>query len=356
MRRRRRPSQDITFSFDSFLDIVANVVGIIIRLILVVWVGARSYSSVQSLHLPAEPAPAAAPALPPLPPDPLQDEIARHRRELEEAQARLLEQMRQLQATQAQRATTEVELAALAARRRLLDEEKNALVQTTTARYHDAQAAALSLEELRQRSQRLAEEIRALEKLPPLRKTHHYRTPISRPVHSEELLFECKGGRVAFIDIAALIGEVRRGLEDRAERLKTSWQISDIAGPVGPFRLRYVLERERGMLDAALGGLTPEANATFRYGLSEWVVEPVALERGEPADRALAAGSEFRQIVDVLDPQQSVVTFWVYPDSFAAFRRLRDYLYDRDIVVAGRPLPDGVPIASSRRGSASRGQ
>ena len=40
MLRRRRRSREIPFSFDSFLDVVANVVGIIIRLILVVWVGA----------------------------------------------------------------------------------------------------------------------------------------------------------------------------------------------------------------------------------------------------------------------------------------------------------------------------
>src|ERR1700740_2756797 len=45
MLRRRRRTREIPFSFDSFLDVVANVVGIIIRLILVVWVGARSYSS-----------------------------------------------------------------------------------------------------------------------------------------------------------------------------------------------------------------------------------------------------------------------------------------------------------------------
>ena len=54
--------------------------------------------------------------------------------------------------------------------------------------------------------------------------------------------------------------------------------------------------------------------------------------------------------------QQTAVTFWVYPDSFDLFRRLRDLLYERDVVVAGRPLPDGVPIASSRRGTVSRGQ
>ena len=35
----RRPQREIAFSFDSFLDVVANVVGIILRLILVAWVG-----------------------------------------------------------------------------------------------------------------------------------------------------------------------------------------------------------------------------------------------------------------------------------------------------------------------------
>ena len=46
----------------------------------------------------------------------------------------------------------------------------------------------------------------------------------------------------------------------------------------------------------------------------------------------------------------------ITPGIFDLFRRLRDYLAERDVVVAGRPLPDGVPIASSRRGTASRGQ
>jgi hypothetical protein len=41
----------------------------------------------------------------------------------------------------------------------------------------------------------------------------------------------------------------------------------------------------------------------------------------------------------------------------ARFRSSRDYLYERDIVVAGRPLPDGVPIRlSTHSGTASRGQ
>src|SRR5437879_4137642 len=94
MIRRRRRTREIPFSFDSFLDIVANVVGIIIRLILVVWVGARSYSSLQNAvptAASAEKTEAQAPA------DPLQQELASHRQELDRAQQKLLAQLRQLQ-------------------------------------------------------------------------------------------------------------------------------------------------------------------------------------------------------------------------------------------------------------------
>lgn len=40
MIRRRRPPREVPFSLDCFLDVITNVVGIIIRLILVAWVGA----------------------------------------------------------------------------------------------------------------------------------------------------------------------------------------------------------------------------------------------------------------------------------------------------------------------------
>src|SRR5205823_2470811 len=116
MIRRRRPTREIPFSFDSFLDIVANVVGIIIRLILVVWVSARSYSSLQHALQPAAPAPPDA-ALVPLPADPLEREIAQRRRELEKVQERLLEQLRRLQQVEETEAAAEQELTVLASHR-----------------------------------------------------------------------------------------------------------------------------------------------------------------------------------------------------------------------------------------------
>lgn len=353
MIRRRRPTREIPFSFDSFLDIVANVVGIIIRLILVVWVGARSYSSLQHV-LRQEPPPETAAAEPRAQDDPLHDEIARHRRELEQVQARLLEQLRQLGQAQDAQARVENDLNRLSLQGAELEREQAAAHRATDAKRQEAQLADWSLAELGRRCRELTGAIRELEKLPPPRKTLRYRTPVSRPVQAEELLFECKAGRVTFLDIAALLAEVRQTFDDKSQLLKTQWQVRDVAGPVGAFRLNYLVERDRGAFDGP-SSAAPDGGS-YRYGLSAWEAVPVMSVRGEPGDAALADGSEFRRVIDGIDTQLTVVTFWVYPDSFALYRRLRDFLYERDVVVAGRPLPDGLPIASSRRGSVSRGQ
>src|SRR5205823_532031 len=116
MIRRRRPAREIAFSFDSFLDVVANVVGIIIRLILVVWVSARSYSSLQTAQKSAVPRPETnAPAAELH--DPLEQELARHRELLAQSQARLLEQLRQLQWVQKSQDDVKGQLTALSSRR-----------------------------------------------------------------------------------------------------------------------------------------------------------------------------------------------------------------------------------------------
>jgi len=360
MYRRRRPKREIAFSFDSFLDVVANVCGIIIRLILVVWVGARSYHALNAKQA-IEAAPLAAlasaskstAAEPPQVADPLEPELQRHREELAKQQERLLAQLRQCQLLETSNAQTTQQLAALTASEQAGEQERGQLERLAAERAGATQSARLSLADLEKRSQLLANELRDLEKLPPLKKTLRYRTPVSRPVHSEELHFECQDGRVCFIDLQAFLIEIRRGLDDKAELLKTRWEVDGTAGPVGAYRLRYTLERERGLLD---GGGQPGGGGSFRYNLAGWVVEPIVPIRGETATVALAPGGEFRRLIDAIDPDQTVVTMWVYPDSFALYRQLRDFLHERNIEVAGRPLPPGVPIASSRRGSASRGQ
>ncbi len=117
--------------------------------------------------------------------------------------------------------------------------------------------------------------------------------------------------------------------------------------------MRYLLEREHGRLDPPGGAPLPENQFSYSIG---WVAEPLNGDRGETGDAAMAANSDFRRVVDGLDPKVTAVTIWVYADSFPLYRRLRDYLHERDFVVAGRPLLEGMSIGSSRHGTASRGQ
>jgi hypothetical protein len=354
MRRRRRPQREIPFSFDSFLDVVANVVGIILRLILVAWVGARSYH----VFVPPASPPATAPpadAIEPTPPrDPLADALERQKRELAEAQQRLLDQMRQWDQAKQQRADAEKELAGAAARVQSLQAERAAAQRTAADQGKDVRQAALSLPEIQGRVQQVNAEIDALKKLPPPPKhALRYQTPVSQPLQTEELFFECKGGRVALIDVGAMLEQMHRDRDAKAKQLATQWEVDGVTDAVGPFRMRYSLERERGPVDGPNGAPLPETQ--FSYAVA-WMIEPVDERRGETEQAALAAGSDFHKVVDALDPKVTAVTFWVYEDSFPLYRRLRDALHERDFMVAGRPLLDGMPIGSSRRGTASRGQ
>jgi len=337
MIRRRRKSREIEFSFDSFLDVVANVVGIILRLILVAWVGARSYKAVAPSVLPALTKEEIAEL--PDPKDPLAPELERQRRELADAQSHLLEQLKEWQKLRQDSTLTAEELARLAAQVLEVDTERQNIESKNK---QDAQAvrnAALSLEEIRERSKRVVTEIEALRKAPPSKQTLRYRTPVSHPLQTEELLFECHGGRIAFIDCGKFLTEIDRAFRD-GDKLRGANQYSGVTEQVGPFRMHYTVEIDSYTSKAALS----------------WEIEPVAFVRGETVEQALAPGSEFRRVIDSIEPASTAVTLCVYPDSFPLYRKLRDYMHERDIVVAGRPLPEGASIAASRNGTASRGQ
>ncbi|HTU20623.1 MAG TPA: hypothetical protein VMG10_21360 [Gemmataceae bacterium] len=340
MIRRRRKTREIEFSFDSFLDVVANVVGIILRLILVAWVGARSYKAV----VPTTPSPTLTReeiAELPDPKDPLAPELERQRRELAEAQSRLLEQLKEWRKLRQDSTLTAEELSRLTAHVKEVDTDRKNVEEKAGKGAQAARNAVLSLQEIRERGKHVVEEIESLRKLPPLKQTLRYRTPVSHPLQSEELLFECRHDRVVLIDIGGFLEEVQTTLNDRgAELLRDTGRYSNVTKAIGPFRLRYTLE-----MDALTS--KPECS---------WEVEPVDVVRGETLEKALAPGSDFRRVIDGIEPNITAVTLCVYPDSFPLYRKLRDYMHERDIVVAGRPLPEGASIAASRHGTASRGQ
>jgi hypothetical protein len=174
-------------------------------------------------------------------------------------------------------------------------------------------------------------------------------------VTTDEIFFECQYGRVSYLDLPGFMKEIEDSLSTREEQLRTQFSVEDRTKAIGAFRVRYSIVRRKTMAENLGESGSPTSRVYFGYGLGRFTVEPAAPIRGETLQQAIVPTSEFRQLVDGLDAQ-TVVTFWVYPDSFALFRRLRDYLHERGLEVAARPLPPGESIGGSPTGSRSRGQ
>jgi hypothetical protein len=354
---RRRGHSEPAFGSDSFLDVIANLVGIV--LIIIVLVGARIRSLPEwfvPTHKLAE-QPQATLQAPEVDTTQEEQEIAQARAAIAALQQRLAENLRRNEEFERQRqtlrATQQEQQAQQASTRQELAQQRANHLEL------QAQISKTELDQrpLRERVADLDRRIKGLETRPPERRQLRYHLPVSKPLGAGELFFECRQGRVSFIDLQSLLDEVRRVLPEKAKDLGGQWELTDEAGPIGAFKLRYTLARQRyGPLDQTFVALPPVESRGFGYGLDSWEVVPVWAARGEALQDALTPGSRFREVVDASDPQVAALTFFVYPDSFDQFRSLREHLHDRGFVVAGRPLLMEAPIAGSRQGSISRGQ
>lgn len=359
MRKRRRPSKEIHFSFDSFLDVVANVVGIIIRLILVAWVGARTY---QGIQIPNEIAPRPALSIPGQSHTPETIGMAQANLDKLQKDRDSIQASNQLKTGLLAKEKTDLGQVTQKTNdlQKGLEQIQNSLDLTDQISRDleiKGKAQKSNRDELLKRTTNLENAIKELKAKKGPATVIKYQTPISRALQAEEMIFECRNGKIMAVDIGAMMEEISDRMQELGEKLRTQWEVEETTRTHGPFKLRYTLERERTAIELANPNLPPNDRTNFRFALTGWVLEPLDQDRGETLDEALSPNSEFLKIVLGLDPSQTAVTFCVYPDSFPLYRRLRDLLHEKNIVVAGRPLVKEAPIAmSTRKGTASRGQ
>ncbi|MCR4412938.1 MAG: hypothetical protein NUV77_11015 [Thermoguttaceae bacterium] len=334
----RRATEEMSpAGHDSFLDIVTNMVGILIILVMVV--GMRIRNAPVEIKL-DEAAQAEAAAL-------AQDEATE--RSMREDVLKTVEETRRLQAEtglrDAQRLVLAREVAQwedrLAKRRSQLDAEARDAFDLRRA----VAAARTTLDELetaRVRAEATPDRPEIIKNRP---------TPLSKPVDGPELHFQLRGGRIALVPVEPLLRlaqeDMRKKLHDFARHPDLS-ESANVVGPEGGFRFRYAVER----FDELVRG--PEGTAR-REGIRmvRWTVMPASSDLGEPVDAALAEGSQFRRALGAHDPSRTTVTLWVYEDSFESFRKVRDELHRLGYLCAGRPLPGGVLISGSIDGTKS---
>ncbi len=389
---RRDVSPETFFGSDSFLDIVANMVGILI--ILIVIAGLRVSRAPVALprdtadangvppgiqvdlpadgfapettapQVPDEPAdnvaesdraPALAesavapgPQLPPAPPEPPPELVARagELRALIVETTAAIERSQQNDVRQGEDgAAKQQELTALLAD---VERERVAL-QTEQRRAADAGAA---LDDAKRRLAAATAELEAAQAAPARTQVLKHRvTAIGHVVDGDEVHFRIEGNRVSVVPIDALARELKARVENNRDALLKLQRYEGTIGPTEGYRMHYLIERRHvSVLEELRYG-----RGFVRMGVAFWELEPQPGAVTESADEAFARGSRFRQALDSASPT-ATLTLWVYPDSFELCRRLTEHVRSAGFEVASRPLPFGVPIAGSPDGSKSVAQ
>ena len=324
---------------DSFLDIVANLVGILIILIMVI--GAQATDAMVE----AEPRDETAEDEPLVDVQAAQRAVAsveedihalddKWKREQLEIAYRRKERDKFLQLATALQDALQNERQHLDAgqQQRLLDERK---LMAARAELQDLAANRNSLEQA----------------MPQQQVIEHLPTPMATTVFGKELHFRLLHGRLTFVPWDALIEMLKNEAPNHVWKLKDAPQITESLGPIGGFRMKYSLKRNEHV--AHVGGMVARQR---RIELDRFVLLPVSDDMGQPLTDALRDGSNFLERLSGHDPNRTTVTVWVYPDSFNEFRALKAELFRRGYLAAGRPMPAGHPIGGSPDGSRSAAQ
>jgi len=186
---------------------------------------------------------------------------------------------------------------------------------------------------------------------PHVEKIEHKMTPISHEVNGKEVHFRLYNGRIAYVPIEELIERLRTQMNRQKNWIMKFHRHVGQVGPVDGFRMKYVMERKRlSALDELHHG-----PGLVRITLSEWQILPDSDLESESIEEALQPSSAYVRALRLAD-SDATLTFWVYPDSYEAFRKLQKLAHSKQFVVAARPLPFGVSIAGSPLGSRSAGQ
>ncbi|HJT33143.1 MAG TPA: hypothetical protein VJ783_13960 [Pirellulales bacterium] len=309
---------------DSFLDVVTNIVGILIILVMVVGIRIKNLPAQAAVDQDAAKAEVTA--------------LAREAESLERDMLGLEDQVRSVTFTAQARFQERGTLAyLLAEHEREINEVKKSLdAQTRTA--FDMQRALSAAEHEANRLEQAKTQASQIKKRKPIQ-IKSYPTPISHTVYGNEVYFQLSGGRLTFVPFEDLNGLTRDDAVDKYSRDPTADVIEGEVGPRQGFRAQYVILRE--------------ANGA---AYEEIVLLPVAENLGEPIEEAFKESSQFRTRLAQLRSRQTTVTLWTYPDSFVDYARVKELLYTLGFSVAGRPMMAGMPIGGSSTGSRSAAQ
>ena len=345
---RKRNANTVTLgSQDSFLDIVTNVVGILIILVMIA--GVKAQNSVQLLETATNEA------------------LTETLQKIDESERQLVEKAETVVS-----ARTKIE--ELGEQTEILQEQIFAQAQQHAALFDlmtsvqagievEAEQKDQTLKDVLNLRRQLLEQDAKLEQLdqtknwmlahrPQATVLENMPTPIGRSVDDKEIHFRLKGGRVTYVPLPELVNRVAMEISENKNRFFKQKSATGTVGPLDGFTMQYLAVAYDVMMNDTYGSVIGTRGELDRVELI-----PQSEPMGELLREAIAsADSDFANRVKRYRQDIYTITIWVYPDSFEEYRELKKFLHEKGYQVAARPLEFGQPISGSRHGTKSAAQ
>lgn len=365
--RRQTQAADPGFGSDSFLDVLSNVVGILI--ILIVMAGmqlsrtpilpstmsetpeqpAAGHSPVVAAADLAEESPAIVDEIPAENQDPfpvaeeIQEEVQAAVRTLAAERDELLRELSEVDQRLEGLASSEGQLGGDLSRR---SQEIGARTTRITSERREFRKIQDEVAGQRRKLKAILAEFETVEQeAPNVNTIRHRLAPVSQEVTGEELHFRLAGGRVSVVPLHELLERVKQQVERRRELAATRGGYKGTVGPIDGYSLEFVIDvRRMSPQEERMHGL----REGYSLELSRCVVVPDPSLQGETVEEALRRGSRFAMALRTAS-SGAALTFWTYPDSFGVYRQLSEAAHAERFLVAARPMPFGQNIIGDRR-------
>lgn len=173
-------------------------------------------------------------------------------------------------------------------------------------------------------------------------------TPIARLVRGKEVHVQLANDFVAIVPVEELKEMMVEDLNGNSWRLNQEETMTRTIGPLDGFRLQYRFEVD-DYVGQGRTGIVSGKRAQFAWAF----LLPITSPLGEPALDAMAPGSEFRKRIEQFNPSRTTITIWTYAGNYDRLRELKSVVRSLGYQTAIRPLPENCPIGFSPNGTRS---
>jgi hypothetical protein len=336
---------------DSFLDVIANLVGVII--ILVMLVGSKAARDVLTAAKPdAEQAAASAPQESTPYDGPQEKDLEKARLAAMAARAELEKLATQLVQIRDEAAEFDNNRVTLAMHRKVIEEDieqRRNRLDADKQNEFDVQRqigeAQIKLDLLTKQQMGLLsgpEAIETLESVP---------TPLARDVEGQSLYLRLKAGQLSVIPINELMSEAATHIDDIRRRIQQRGKAIETFGPLDGYRIQLNIIRQAD--PANITG--PRAGQLERYFIQQYVdILPTSDAIGQDVEVALAPGGAVYRYLEQHRRETPSVLVFLHTDSFEHCAFIKRTLWQMGLSVAMFPIGPNDLLRASL-GSSSGG-